>query len=250
LIQKSVHGIRVQAFETLDSIPPLKRKDNAPLRIPISARYKESGKVHVIGKVEAGTLVKDQELLVNPTQLTVQCVGIIIDEKEVEIAKCGENAQILVKGVEDESVLPVGFVLSYPLQPTKKAKMFEAQIVVLELLPTKPLITAGYDAVLHIHAVSIECQIQRLLTETDGKTKKQLGNRRPRFLKNNAQGTIRVLLNETIAIETFDDCPQLGRFTLRDQGHTIAVGRVTRIFEKKQQSDKAAADKAAQEAFS
>jgi len=229
-------------FELLDSIPPLKRKDKVPLRIPIGARYKESGKVHVLGKVEAGTLVKDQELLVNPTQLTVQCVGIIIDEKEVEIARCGENAEILVKGVEDESVLPVGFVLSYPLYPTKKAKMFDAQVVVLELLQTKPLITAGYDAVLHIHAVSVECQIHRLLTETDAKGK-QIGTRRPRYFKNNAQGTIRVILVETIAIETFEDCPQLGRFTLRDQGHTIAVGRVTRIFEKaekqQQQTEKA-----------
>jgi peptide chain release factor subunit 3 len=228
-------------FELLDSIPPVNRKDNAPLRIPIMARYKESGKVHVLGKVEAGTLVKDQTLLINPTQLTVQCVGIIIDEKEAEIAKCGENAEILVKGVEDESAIPIGFVLSYPAFPTKKAKMFDAQVAVLDLLPHKPLITAGYGAVLHVHAVSVECQIHRLISESDGKGKQKGG--RPRYLKSNSHGVIRVVLEETISIEAFDECAQLGRFTLRDEGRTIAVGRVLTVYEQKQ-IDKAAADKA------
>lgn len=114
--------------------------------------------------------------------------------------------------------------------------MFDAAIVVLDLLPHKPLITAGYGAVLHVHAVTVECQIHRLLTE-DGKNKK--GTSRPRYFKSQTQGTIRVVLEETIAIETFDMCGSLGRFTLRDEGRTIAVGRVTRIFEQKQ-IDKAA----------
>jgi peptide chain release factor subunit 3 len=32
-----------------------------------------------------------------------------------------------------------------------------------------------------------------------------------------------------ICVERFEDYPQLGRFTLRDQGQTIAVGKITKL---------------------
>ena len=35
-----------------------------------------------------------------------------------------------------------------------------------------------------------------------------------------------------MCIERFDDYPQLGRFTLRDEGKTIAIGKVTRLVER------------------
>jgi peptide chain release factor subunit 3 len=32
-----------------------------------------------------------------------------------------------------------------------------------------------------------------------------------------------------ICVERFEDYPQLGRFTLRDQGQTIAIGKITKL---------------------
>jgi peptide chain release factor subunit 3 len=32
-----------------------------------------------------------------------------------------------------------------------------------------------------------------------------------------------------ICVERFEDYPQMGRFTLRDQGQTIAIGKITRL---------------------
>lgn len=37
--------------------------------------------------------------------------------------------------------------------------------------------------------------------------------------------------NEPVCVETYDDYPQLGRFTLRDQGTTIAIGKIVKILE-------------------
>ena len=34
-----------------------------------------------------------------------------------------------------------------------------------------------------------------------------------------------------ICLETYADHPQLGRFTLRDEGKTVAMGKVTRLIE-------------------
>ena len=38
----------------------------------------------------------------------------------------------------------------------------------------------------------------------------------------------RVEVAAPICIERFDEHPQLGRFTLRDEGKTIAIGKVTK----------------------
>lgn len=35
--------------------------------------------------------------------------------------------------------------------------------------------------------------------------------------------------NGGVCIETFAEYPTLGRFTLRDQGQTIAIGKVTKL---------------------
>ena len=34
---------------------------------------------------------------------------------------------------------------------------------------------------------------------------------------------------EAVCAETYRDYPQLGRFTLRDQGQTIAIGKITKL---------------------
>jgi peptide chain release factor subunit 3 len=34
-----------------------------------------------------------------------------------------------------------------------------------------------------------------------------------------------------VCVERFTDYPQLGRFTLRDEGRTIAIGKVTKLIE-------------------
>lgn len=34
---------------------------------------------------------------------------------------------------------------------------------------------------------------------------------------------------QTVCLEKFTDYPQLGRFTLRDEGKTIAIGKVTKV---------------------
>lgn len=34
-----------------------------------------------------------------------------------------------------------------------------------------------------------------------------------------------------VSVERFEDHPQLGRFTLRDEGKTIAIGKITKLIE-------------------
>nr|ACR33853.1 unknown [Zea mays] len=63
--------------------------------------------------------------------------------------------------------------------------------------------------------------------EEDPKKKKP--KRKPLFVKNGAIVVCRIQVNNLICIEKFSDFPQLGRFTLRTEGKTVAVGKVVDI---------------------
>lgn len=113
----------------------------------------------------------------------------------------------------------------------------------LELLEHKAIFTAGYKAVLHVHSSVEECEITKLVAQIDLKTKEKkkvgathsLGVRRTRmckqvkFVKGNSLVTARIAVEKPICVETFDKVPQLGRFTLRDEGRTIAIGRIEKL---------------------
>lgn len=100
-------------------------------------------------------------------------------------------------------------------------------MVILDLLESRRIITAGYNAVMHIHTAVEEVTITHLIAEQDKKTGEQ--KKRPRFVKSNSNVIVRLSLAHPVCMETFDTMQQLGRFSLRDEGKTIAIGKVTKI---------------------
>ena len=50
-----------------------------------------------------------------------------------------------------------------------------------------------------------------------------------KFVKSGAIVMVRIAVEKLICIETFEKVQQLGRFTLRDEGRTIAIGKITRV---------------------
>ncbi|CAB1338260.1 unnamed protein product [Coregonus sp. 'balchen'] len=56
---------------------------------------------------------------------------------------------------------------------------------------------------------------------------------RPRFVKQDQVCIARLRCAGTICLETFKDFPQMGRFTLRDEGKTIAIGKVLKLVPEK-----------------
>jgi hypothetical protein len=72
----------------------------------------------------------------------------------------------------------------------------------------------------------VVCFPQTLICLIDKKTgeKTQV---RPRFIKQDQVGVARLEVNGgIICLETFKDFPQMGRFTLRDEGHSHFLGNV------------------------
>eukprot|EP00250_Pteridium_aquilinum_P028392 c3707_g1_i1 orf=185-1921(+) len=216
-------------FEALDEIQLPTRDPTAPFRMPLIDKFKDMGTV-VMGKIESGTVKRGDNLIVMPNKAHAKVVTILRDTDEVRLAKPGENLRIRLSGVEEEDILP-GFVLCSIVRPISAVVEFDAQLQILELLDHKAIFTAGYKAVLHVHSVVEECEILELLQQIDPKTKKTI-KKKPLFVKTGAIVVVRIQVDDIICLERFEDFPQLGRFTLRDEGKTIAIGKVMNLIQE------------------
>ncbi|PIA30910.1 hypothetical protein AQUCO_05300027v1 [Aquilegia coerulea] len=210
-------------FEALDTVEVPLRDPKGPVRMPIIDKFKDMGTV-VMGKIESGTIREGDSLLVMPNKAHVKVVAIYCDENKARRSGPGENVRVKLTGIEEEDILS-GFVLSSIVRPIPSVTEFTAQLQIIELLDNA-IFTAGYKAVLHIHSVVEECEIVALLQQIDPKTKKPM-KKKVLFVKNGAVVMCRIQVSNLICVEKFADFPQLGRFTLRSEGKTIAVGKVT-----------------------
>ncbi|XP_071976774.1 eukaryotic peptide chain release factor GTP-binding subunit ERF3A isoform X2 [Engystomops pustulosus] len=211
----------------LDNLPNFNRSYDGPVRLPIVDKYKDMGTV-VLGKLESGSICKGQQLVMMPNKHTVEVLGLLSDEVETELVAPGENLKIRLKGIEEEEILP-GFILCDPNNLCHSGRTFDAQIVIIE---HKSIICPGYNAVLHIHTCIEEVEITALICLVDKKSGEK-SKIRPRFVKQDQVCIARLRTAGTICLETFKDFPQMGRFTLRDEGKTIAIGKVLKLVPEK-----------------
>lgn len=209
----------------IDELPSLNRKTDGPFIMPIVDKYKDMGTV-LMGKVESGTARKGINLLVMPNRTQVSVDQLWSDDEEVTAVGPGENVKIKVKGIEEEDVSP-GFVLCDASNPIKTGKVFDAQLVILE---HKSIICAGYSAVMHIHCAAEEITVKALICLVDRKTGEK-SKTRPRFVKQDQIAIMRIECSGLICLEQFKLFPQMGRFTLRDENKTIAIGKVLKVIE-------------------
>ncbi|XP_005371902.1 eukaryotic peptide chain release factor GTP-binding subunit ERF3B [Microtus ochrogaster] len=211
----------------LDSLPNFNRSVDGPIRLPIVDKYKDMGTV-VLGKLESGSIFKGQQLVMMPNKHNVEVLGIVSDDAETDFVAPGENIKIRLKGIEEEEILP-GFILCEPSNLCHSGRTFDVQIVIIE---HKSIICPGYNAVLHIHTCIEEVEITALISLIDKKSGEK-SKTRPRFVKQDQVCIARLRTAGTICLETFKDFPQMGRFTLRDEGKTIAIGKVLKLVPEK-----------------
>ena len=216
-------------FETLDNLDPLERNPDAPFRLPVLDKHKDMGTI-VMGKTEAGTVRRGDKLVVMPNNVKVQVAALFRDDVECSKIAPGENVRMRLTGIEEDQ-LQSGFVLCAPSAPVHVTQEIECQLAILELLEHKTLFTAGYKAVIHIHAVTEECEVVKVVHEIDGKTRKPKEKKKGQavFLKSGSLAVVRIKTAGIICCEKYADVASLGRFTLRDEGKTVAIGKVLKL---------------------
>ncbi|KAG1687015.1 hypothetical protein DVH05_005755 [Phytophthora capsici] len=211
-------------IEHMDSMHIANRNPDGALRVPILDRYADRGTI-TLGKVESGVLKTGQKVVLMPTNTTAIVNQVYINEQPVRTAKPGENVTIRLScGLDD---VQKGFVLCGMKEevPPRAIHAFAAQIALVDTLEHRPLLTAGYKCILHIHTVAQECIVAKLLRPIDPKTGKPV-KKHVAFIKQGQSVVCRIEVEQSITIETFANMPQLGRLTLRDEGKTIAIGKV------------------------
>ncbi|KAK2809515.1 translation termination factor GTPase eRF3 [Emmonsiellopsis sp. PD_5] len=214
-------------LEFLHTMQMPERKINAPFMMPISGKYRDMGTV-VEGRIESGVIKKGSTYILMPNRDEVTVAALYGEtEDEIATATCGDQIRARLRGVEEEDIMP-GFVLCSPKRPVHCVSAFEAKIRILDL---KSILTAGFNCVLHVHAAIEEVTFAALLHRLEKETGRR--SKRPPPFASKGQTIIARL--ETIGgagavcVERFEDYNQLGRFTLRDQGQTIAIGMITKL---------------------
>ena len=181
------------------------------------------------GKIESGRVFKGQQLLVMPIRAKVEVLTILDEETEKDVAQCGENVKLRLKGIEEEELFS-GYVVCDLKNPVKVARAFVAQLMILE---HRNIITSGYPAVMHIHNIVEEVQIIELIAQLDKKTGKEI-KKKPIFARQGDALTVMIETKNPICMERCEDLPQFGRFTLRHETQTIAIGKIIDIIEDAQ----------------
>ncbi|KAK2972704.1 hypothetical protein RJ640_025555 [Escallonia rubra] len=194
-------------FEALDAIEVPPRDPKGPFRLPIIDKFKDMGTV-VMGKVESGSVHEGDYLLVMPNKAQVKVLAIFIDEDKVRCAGPGENLLVRISGIDDEDMLS-GFVLCSVAKPIPAVYEFVAQLKILELLDNA-IFTAGYKAVLHIHAVVEECEIVELIHQIDPRTKRPM-KKKVLFVKNDAFVVCRIQGFCSLCVTVFLNLPIMDR---------------------------------------
>lgn len=206
----------------LDEMPIWDRNIGGPFLMPISEKYKDNGTI-IGGKIESGRITRGQNILIMPSKKTAEVQGILCEDTELKDAQSGDNIKLKLKGVDEEEVF-TGNVACSPERPVKIGTLFEVQVV---LLNCKNIVTPGYISIMHIHLCSEEVSFEEFISLIDKKTGAVLP-KRP-FARQGEILIARLLARNPVCMEIFSEHPQLGRFSLRDEGKTVAMGKILKI---------------------
>lgn len=215
-------------IEALDMLEVPAKPTNKPLRMPVQDVYTITGIGTVpVGRVETGTLKPGDTIVFMPSNKTAEVKSIEMHHTSIPMAEPGDNIGINVRGISKTDVHR-GDVAGPASNPPTVAKEFIGQIIVI-YHPTA--IAAGYTPVLHYHTGQIACRFTELIKKIDPRSG-QVTEEHPSFLKTGDAAWVRMEPLHPIAVETFTDYPELGRFAVRDMGTTVAAGAIKEITKK------------------
>jgi len=205
-----------ELMDTVDEwIPTPERETDKPFLMPIEDVFSIKGRGTVVtGRVERGALVKGEEIeiigLREQSRKTV-VTGIEMFHKELDNAEAGDNAGVLLRGIEREDI-DRGMVLAKPGSITPHTK-FKSQVYVLKKDEggRHKAFFPGYRPQFYIRTVDVT----GIITLPDGVEMVMPGD----------DVNLIVELIAPIALE------KGSKFAIREGGLTVGAGVITEIIE-------------------
>jgi peptide chain release factor subunit 3 len=212
----------------LDSLEMKGRDPKAPLRVPVLERYVDRGTI-AMGKVESGVARVGNKVMIMPTRNIYKIDGVWANEVPVAAARPGENVLIKLGGARVEDIQKGYVICSQPA--CRSVARIICQMALVEMPENTKILTAGFQTIFHAHTCEEECTILKIFDTTNNKG---LVVKDARFASVGMKVTCMIELARTAPVETFKDFPFLGRFTLRTEGKTIAIGKIIKLPPKKE----------------
>ncbi len=206
--------------------PP--KPTDKPLRVPVQDVYSITGIGTVpVGRVETGILKVGDNIIFMPANVSGECKDIETHHTKIAQAVPGDNIGFNVRGIAKTDVHR-GDVAGHKDKPPTVASEFIGRIIVV-FHPTA--IAAGYTPVLHAHTATTSATLTELLQKIDARSG-QVTQEKPDFLKTGDAALVKIKPLRPLAVESYSEIPQLGRFAIRDMGSTVAVGVVQQVTQK------------------
>jgi len=187
------------------------------------------GQSFAIAKILMGKVTLHQTLLSLPSKNTFKVTGLYLSETSttsLKEASAGENLRITFDSTD---ILAKGSVLCADPHSVIVGTAFMAEVQILKLPPTAPLLSAGYRCVAHIGNSVVEAEVRKLVVVWD-KNKTQKKN--PSFVKSNSRVGMAMDLVKPVVFQVYQNQPDLGRITLRLGSDTIGFGKIVKNLNK------------------
>jgi elongation factor 1 alpha-like protein len=231
--------------EALDSFePPGAQQQHKllekPLRIIVSDVVESSASVSLRAKVVSGWVKQGESIVVLPvgdTAILSKFNSLHVSLSDTagaplrrQYCAAGEILDCTIAGIDAQRI-STGSVLARGSSRPPISARCRAKIFILDRstnsVTQMPLIR-GTQMIFHMHHIDVPCHVAVLIRtlKADGITTLK---ERPRALPKNCTAIVELQLAVPICLEAFTDCRALGRFVLRRNGDSVAVGRVEQL---------------------
>nr|KAG5691078.1 hypothetical protein BaRGS_027582 [Batillaria attramentaria] len=160
-----------------------------------------------------------------PANITTEVKSVEMHHESLPEALPGDNVGFNVKNVSVKDIRRGNVAGDSKVDPPKQAKMFHAQVIVMNH-PGE--IKNGYAPVLDCHTAHIACKFEEIKEKIDRRSGKKLEDM-PKFIKSGDAAMVDLKPSKAMCVEAFSEYPPLGRFAVRDMKQTVAVGVIKSV---------------------
>ena len=216
-------------YDALEKLArPPKRADDKKVRVPINGIYKIKGVGDVItGRVEQGIIRPNDVVGIVPRKLSgLKVFSIEMHHKMHEQAYPGDNVGLNIKGLDKKNMPKVGDVIYVEKENVLlPVKSFKAQVAVQE---HPGQLKKGFSPLIHVRTGKCSCAMEKI----EWKMGKKTGNQKvenPDFIERGESGVVTFIPKQQFYLESFDDCPGLGRIAVMDSNQLVMMGKVIEV---------------------
>ena len=241
--EKGTETLKINTLQDAlnDMVRMPERKNDAPMRMPVSGVYKIKGVGDVItGRVEQGVVKPGEEVVFLPTHTAANaCAGKVftceMHHKRTDDAKAGDNVGLNVKGLNKDNMPRTGDVMVYKKDGTlREAGTFTAQV---QILDHPGELKVGYTPVCFVRtgrsAVRMKQLVWKMGKETGGKKAEE-----PHCLKANEMAEVVFAPQQPLVVDSFKNCEGLSRVAIMEGNGVVMLGKVISTTEKTKEDAK------------